>query len=127
MSYLVDTNVFLEVLLNQPGRPRCEAFLKQHAGDVAITDFSLHSVGVVAFRRQRPALFGSFLADSLPNLALLHLDRVGYPAIWGAHCKFGLDFDDAYQFTVAKGRGLTLVTQNHDFDRVQHEVAVCFL
>jgi len=127
MSYLVDTNVFLEVLLNQPNRPKCEAFLRQQAGDIAISDFSLHSIGVAAFRRQREALFGVFLTEALPHVALLHLDRVGYPAILWAHRKFRLDFDDAYQFTVAKGRGLTLVTQDHDFDRVQHEVAVYFV
>ena len=32
MNYLVDTNIFLEILLNQAGRKRCEAFLQGEKG-----------------------------------------------------------------------------------------------
>jgi hypothetical protein len=39
MSFLVDTNVFLEILLNQPGRAKCEQFLQQNPGALAIADF----------------------------------------------------------------------------------------
>ena len=127
MSFLADTNIFLEILLSQPARSRCEQFLQSHAGDVAISDFSLHSIGVIAFRRQQAALFKDFLNDSLPNLALLQLDRAGYPAVARANLDHGLDFDDAYQFTLAKAHGLTLVTQDRHFERVRSELAVQFL
>ncbi len=127
MSFLVDTNVFLEILLNQPGRVKCEQFLQQHTGALAIADFSLHSIGVISLRRQQAKLFGDFLTDSMPNLALLHLDRTGYPAVARAAQVFGLDFDDAYQFTVAKAHGLAIATQDQHFVRVKNEVAVRFL
>ena len=39
MSFLVDTNVFLEILLDQPGRAKCEEFLRQNIGALAIADF----------------------------------------------------------------------------------------
>jgi predicted nucleic acid-binding protein len=56
MSFLVDTNIFLEILLNQPGRLKCEQFLREHTGALAIADFSLHSIGVITLRRQQAQL-----------------------------------------------------------------------
>jgi predicted nucleic acid-binding protein len=127
MSFLVDTNIFLEILLNQPGRLKCEQFLREHTGALAIADFSLHSIGVIILRRQQAQLFSDFLMDSLPNLSLLHLDRIGYPAVARAAQVFGLDFDDAYQFTVAKAHGLAIATQDQHFVRVKSEVEIRFL
>lgn len=127
MSFLVDTNVFLEILLNQPGRAKCEQFLQQSIGTLAIADFSLHSIGVIALRRQQEKLFADFLNDSLSNLELLHLDRIGYPAVARAAQVFNLDFDDAYQFTVAKAYGLAIATQDQHFTRVKNDVEVRFI
>lgn len=127
MSFLVDTNVFLEILLNQPGRAKCELFLQKNLGALAIADFSLHSIGVIALRNRQPKVFSDFVTDSLPNLELLHLDRIGYPAVLRASQFFNLDFDDAYQFTIAKAHGLAVVTQDQHFNRVKDEVEVRFL
>lgn len=127
MSFLVDTNVFLGILLNQPGRAQCEEFLRKNTGALAIADFSLHSIGVIALHRQQAKLFADFLNDTLPNLELLHLDRIGYPAVARAAQVFGLDFDDAYQFTVAKAHGLAIATQDRHFERVKNEVEVRFV
>jgi predicted nucleic acid-binding protein len=38
-----------------------------------------------------------------------------------------LDFDDAYQLTLAKGHGLTIATQDSDFERVKNEIPVQFI
>lgn len=127
MTFLADTNIFLEILLNQPARSRCEQFLQAQAGNLALSDFTLHSIGVIAFRRQQAGLFEDFLNDSLPNLALLHLDRAGYPAVARANQNFGLGFDDAYQFALAKAHGLTLVTQDRHFERVKGQLPVQFV
>ena len=127
MSFLVDTNVFLEILLDQPRRAKCEEFLQQNTGALAIADFSLHSIGVITLRRHQARLFADFLNDSLPNLELLHLDRIGYPAVARAAQVFNLDFDDAYQFTVAKAHGLAIATQDRHFDRVKSELEVRFV
>jgi len=35
MNYLVDTNIFLEILLGQAGRKKCEAFLQGENGEGA--------------------------------------------------------------------------------------------
>lgn len=127
MNWLVDTNVFLEILLRQPNTERCKAFLQDNPGQCGLSDFSLHSIGVIGFRGRREASYRAFLNDTLPALALLHLDKPGYPAVLQAHENFGLDFDDAYQFALAKAHGLTLVTQDKDFQRVKNEIPVKFI
>jgi hypothetical protein len=38
MNYLVDTNIFLEILLGQAGRKKCEAFLQGEKGAAWISD-----------------------------------------------------------------------------------------
>ncbi len=102
MNYLVDTNVFLEILLNQGGRKKCEAFLQGEKGAAWISDFTLHSIGVLLFRQQRTALFDQFTADTLPQLSVLTLSDAGYAELGRVSNQHGLDFDDAYQFSVAR-------------------------
>ena len=53
MNCLVDTNIFLEILLNQAGRKKCEAFLQGEKGAAWISDFTLHSIGVLLFRQKQ--------------------------------------------------------------------------
>lgn len=47
MSYLIDTNIFLEVMLSRKRKDECKEFLKQvSAGKIRgiLTDFSLYSI-----------------------------------------------------------------------------------
>jgi predicted nucleic acid-binding protein len=127
VNYLVDTNIFLEILLGQPNKERCKQFLQENSGQCGLSDFSLHSIGVITFRGRRAPAYRAFLQDTLPGLALLHLDKPGYPAVLHAHEHFGLDFDDAYQFVMVRNHGLTLVTQDRDFERVKRAISVRFL
>ena len=114
MNYLVDTNIFLEILLNQNGRQKCEEFLQVDQGAVWISDFTLHSIGVLLFRQKRTELFNQFVADTLPQFTVLSLGAAGYARLAEAHARFGLDFDDAYQFCVAQENHLAVATgQTH--------------
>jgi len=72
MNSLVDTNIFLEILLNHAGRKKCEAFLQGEKGAAWISDFTLHSIGVLLFRQKRPELFGQFAADTLSQFTFFH-------------------------------------------------------
>ena len=103
MNCLVDTNVFLEILLNQAGRKKCEAFLQGEKGAAWISDFTLHSIGVLLFRQKRSELFDRFTADTLPQLSILSLSEAGYSRLAEVNTRHGLDFDDAYQ--VLRGAG----------------------
>ena len=127
MNCLVDTNIFLEILLGQPNKEGCKQFLQGNSGQCGLSDFSLHSIGVITLRGRRAPAYRAFLLDTLPGLALLHLDKHSYPAVLHAHEHLGLDFDDAYQFALAQNHGLTLVTQDRDFERVKGEISVRFL
>ena len=126
MSSLVDTNVFLEILLGQAAREKCKRFLHEE-NDLFISDFSLHSIGVLLFRQDAVAVFGEFVADSLPNLEIVSLSHTGYGEVVAAQRNFGFDFDDAYQFAVARENKLIIVTQDQDFARVKNEIAVTFI
>jgi hypothetical protein len=89
--------------------------------------FSLHSIGVIALRRQQAGMFAGFPNNSLANLELLHLDRIGYPAVARAARLFNLGFDNACQFTLAKAHGLAVATQDQHFARVKNGVEVRFI
>ena len=127
MNCLVDTNVFLEILLNQAGRKKCEAFLQGEKGAAWISDFTLHSIGVLLFRQKRPELFDQFAADTLPQLTILSLSKAGYSQLAGVNTRHGLDFDDTYQFAVARENNLAIATQDKDFQRVRNVVDVRLL
>ncbi len=124
MNYLVDTNIFLEILLNQAGRKRCEAFLQGEKGAAWISDFTLHSIGVLLFRQKRSDLFQQFVADVLPPFTILSLSETGYAQLAEVNFQQGLDFDDAYQFLVADENNLAIATQDKDFQRVRNLIGV---
>ena len=119
MKYLVDTNIFLEILLNQDGRTRCETFLQGEKGAAWMSDFTLHSIGVLLFRQKRSELFTRFAADMLPHFTVLSLSKPGYSTVTDANTRYGLDFDDAYQLATALENGLGIATQDKDFQRAR--------
>ena len=45
--FLLDTNIFLEILLQQEKSAAwaCKAFIQKHSEHIYISDFSLHSIG----------------------------------------------------------------------------------
>ncbi len=58
--YLLDTNIFLEILLGQEKKDECKKFLIANEDNIFISDFSLHSIGVILFRHNssfKPTLF----------------------------------------------------------------------
>ena len=73
MTFLVDTNIFLEILLGRAKKESCKGFLEKNMGELSITDFSLHSIGVILFRYHKKALFDDFIKDVMPKVDLLSL------------------------------------------------------
>jgi len=117
--YLIDTNIFLEILLNQDKKEICKAFLKERSEKIYITDFSLHSIGVICFRIKNEELFLKFLEDILPYVEIITLPIDLYPEITKKRKILNLDFDDSYQYQIAKHFGLTIVTMDSDFKKVE--------
>jgi len=116
--FLVDTNVFLEILLSQEKNEKCKEFLKNNVERLNITDFSLHSIGVILFRYDRKDIFQKFVNDIAPKVKLLTLPIESYKEVIKDSRLFHLDFDDAYQYRTAKHYGLRVVTMDKDFERV---------
>jgi len=125
--FLVDTNIFLEILLEQERKDDCERFLKENIGDLAISDFSFHSIGVILFRNDCQGIFTMFIQDVLPNVRIVSLPLREYQQLQASGEEVGLDFDDLYQYSVCKALSLELVTMDHDFDKVGGKLKVMYL
>lgn len=124
--YLIDTNVFLEVLLTQEKREYCKEFLDDNIGNLHISDFSLHSIGVILFRNKREDVFQKFVSDIFPNVEIVTLSKWSYDSLVEIKKKLGLDFDDAYQYKIAKDHHLKVVTMDTDFKKII-DIEVIFL
>jgi len=126
ITFLVDTNIFLEILLGQDKKEECKKFLEDNVGDFAITDFTLHSIGVILFRYGKEDVFEEFVEDVVTNSEVLSLPVERYSEVVFARKNLNLDFDDAYQYALAKHYGLKIVTMDRDFGRVT-DVEVIFI
>jgi predicted nucleic acid-binding protein len=84
-----------------------------------VSDFAVHSIGLLLFRRELPETFREFLFDVIEasGIAVVGLtaqELKDLPAVASTH---GLDFDDAYQFSLAEKYDLEIVSFDKDFDR----------
>ena len=125
--FLVDTNVFLEVLLRQDKKEDCKSFLDKNVRNLNITDFSLHSIAVILFRYGKEDIFQKFVEDIIPNIRLLSLPIELYGEVVSARKSMKLDFDDAYQYSIARYYRLKVVTMDKDFERMIKDVEIVFL
>ncbi|MCT7951612.1 PIN domain-containing protein [Ancylothrix sp. C2] len=115
--FLVDTNVFLEVLLQQQRADEAQRFLlNAPVGSIHITDFRLYSIGILLVRRNLGDVFELFVED-MAAMRLVRLNLEELASLGETARNLNLDFDDAYQYVLAQRRGLRLVSFDADFDR----------
>jgi predicted nucleic acid-binding protein len=122
MKLLLDTNVFLEIFLEQDQAAEARSLLSRGDDHEFFTsDFSVHSIGLLLFRRKQHQAFRLFLKDVLltASASLLSLGVADMDSIVAAAQRFNLDFDDAYQYVAAEKYDLTLVSLDDDFDRTE--------
>lgn len=121
MNLLLDTNIFLEVLLGQEKAEDSAALLcANQRFSLFMTDFSLHSIGVLLFRRRNFDVFSEFVGDlDTAGIQVLSLPRAEISSLSAVASSNSLDFDDAYQYETARRYGLTLVSFDGDFDRTE--------
>jgi predicted nucleic acid-binding protein len=116
---LLDTCIWLELLLLQQRADRVRRLLAETSlEDLHMTDFSLHSIGVILTRQERLAVLSRFLDDvcgdaGVQMVRLMPSELRFLPAI--SH-RFGLDFDDAYQYAAATFRNLPFLSFDRHFD-----------
>ena len=115
--YLIDTNIFLEILLSQTRKDVCKEFLASNIENIYISDFSIHSIGVILFRNNKESIFNKFVKDTFGKIKILTLSEELYSDLGNIKEKFGLDFDDAYQYVAAETHNLITSSFDNDFDR----------
>lgn len=118
--YLVDTNVWLELMLEQARSEEVAQFLSQIPSEhLFITDFSFHSIGVILRRLNWLDLLLNFVQDVFVDgsVVLISLEPQDTQNLVGVMNQFNLDFDDAYQYVAAEKHNLTLVSFDNDFNR----------
>ena len=125
--YLVDTNIFRAILLSQDIKEPCKTFLDDNIGHISISDFSLHSIGVILFRNNKDTIFLEFTKDVIHKVEIITLQKSLYEDLAQDKKAFGLDFDDLYQYKIAKQRDLKIVTMDKDFEKVKKEIEIIFL
>ncbi len=120
MRLLIDTNLFLEIILEQENAEQAKSLLQRtREHEFFITDYSLHSIGLLLFHRRQHDAFKSFLRDLTvrAGITVISVSTDQMEAVIDASEKFRLDFDDAYQYVAAEEQGLILVSFDADFDR----------
>jgi uncharacterized protein len=124
--YLLDTNIILEILLKQEKSEECKTFLKTNVNNIFISDFSLHSIGVILFRHKKYKLYEDFIKDILSQIRILNLPAVEYQSLIESNSNMKLDFDDLYQYITAKYFDLQIVTMDSDF-KIIKDLKIKFL
>jgi hypothetical protein len=120
--YLLDSNIFLELLLNQDKADEVEQFLRTKPKEkLYISEFSLYSVAIVLFHRKLFETFMRFLNDLIVTggVRLLRLSVQDMEKVAAIALRFKLDFDDAYQYAAAEKLSLEIVSFDSDFDRTE--------
>ena len=105
---------------NQASVGGARAFLENRKGhELYISDFAVHSIGLLLFRHKQHQVFRQFLQDVMDRsgVGMMSLNPPELDALVGAAAKFNLDFDDAYQYSAAMKHGLMIVSFDADFER----------
>ena len=118
--FLVDTNVWLERLLDRERSEEVGRFLDQiPPAQYCLTEFAFHSIGISLIRLAKKDLLLKFVRDTISDqtVALVRLGPEDIERVVAATERYRLDFDDAYQYVAAEKHDLTLGSLDADFDR----------
>jgi len=119
VKYLVDTNVWLERLLDQEKSNVAQKFFDSISPlDIFVSDFAIHSIGVILSKLDKLDILRRFIDDLFINgqIEQLSLDTSDLMNVVANIKSLRLDFDDSYQYTVAQKYDLTIVTFDKDFN-----------
>ena len=118
--YLLDTNIWLERLLGQAQSASVGKFLETIPTDeLLMTDFTLHSLGVILNRLGHRAILSPFVQDVLIDggVLMVSLPPHAMDRVIATMDNFSLDFDDAYQYIAAEREQAVIVSFDRDFDQ----------
>ena len=119
--YLIDTNIFLELLLDRKNAKQCEKFLeKVSKGEIkaVVSSFTLHAIEALLGKKHR--ITQLFVRNILNSKGLkvysTTLEEELEASILAE--KVGLDFDDGLQYFIAKKlQAKAIVSFDRHFDK----------
>lgn len=119
VKYLIDTNIWLERLLDQDKSDVVYQFLDAIPLDqIIISEFTLHFIGVILAKFDKLDILNKFVNDLFFNglIEQIYLNPRDFADIISNIEKYKLDFDDAYQLTLSQKYNLTIITFDKDFN-----------
>jgi len=121
--FLIDANIFLEVLLEQKRYRECEEFLeKVRKGEIeaSISRFSLYSIELIMIRYGKIEELKLFLTllSTFRGLTVITTSPIDDIHVLEAMKNFNLDFDDALNYYIVKKYGMKgIVSFDKHFDK----------
>lgn len=121
--YLIDTNIFLEAILERKNKKECLALLRMiDRGEIKAfaTTFTIHSIEVIMDHAGEPQALRTFL-KSISGFKGLSVYNTTIDDELNVIDEMGtsLDFDDALQSSVAKKLNLRIVSFDRHFDGIE--------
>jgi len=77
-------------------------------------------------RDNKEDVFQKFIKDFLPKTKLLSLPKEEYKNLTESKKNLNLDFDDLYQYNIARFYNLNIVTLDNDFQKIK-DIEIKFL
>lgn len=122
--YLLDTNIWLERLLDQERSAEVGQFLAQTpTSQLMMSGFTPHSIGVILDRLGKHGVFLQFVDDVFiqGGVTLASVQPEAMHHLAEAMDQFDIDFDDAYQYVAAEQADAMIVSFDSDLDRTDRK------
>ncbi len=121
--YLIDTNIFLEAMLDRKYKDDCQALLRMiDNGDIRayVTTYSIHSIETILDKIGDLKALKIFLGSigEMKGLNIYNTDLRDEIAVID-EMDVGLDFDDALQLYVTKKLNLEIISFDRHFDGIE--------
>ena len=121
--YLIDTNIFLEAMLDRKYKDDCQALLRMiDNGDIKayVTTYSIHSIETILDKIGDLEALKIFLGSigEMKGLSIYNTDLKDEIAVID-EMDVGLDFDDALQSYVTKKLNLEIISFDRHFDGIE--------
>jgi len=123
--YLIDSNIFLEILMQQENSEDCKELLREIAeGEInsMVSKFTVH--GVQGMLTENTEALDNFMTNisSLVNLEIIQTSFEEEKHILELAKSRNLDFDDTLQYSVAKRENVdAIISFDSDFDKTDLE------
>lgn len=123
--YLIDTNIFLEVMLSRDRSEECRKLLRMLRDDRLrgiVTDFTIHSIIVLLDRLKRLNALKSFLQSltAYKGLCIYATPLCDEIKAVDIAEKTGLDMDDSIQYCAAlSAKAEAIISFDKDFNNLE--------